>query len=85
MLKVRENLSAVKRGDANIDGVLDFSDALVLINHLFLGGPAPDCPVAADFNLDSALDLSDPIAILNTLFHGKPPAGSLEPATVPCR
>ena len=34
-------------GDVNADGRLDISDAVHLLNHLFLGGPAPvpiECP-----------------------------------------
>jgi uncharacterized protein (TIGR02145 family) len=29
-------------GDANSDGTLNVSDAVYLINHIFIGGPAPD-------------------------------------------
>ena len=36
------------RGDATADGNLNLTDAVFTLNHLFLGGPAPDCADAAD-------------------------------------
>lgn len=31
-------------GDVNVDGVLDLSDPVFVLEHLFLGGPPPECP-----------------------------------------
>ncbi|MBI4585886.1 MAG: hypothetical protein HY717_17895 [Planctomycetes bacterium] len=74
----------VRCGDANQDGQLDTADALATLAHLFLGGAAPACPVAADFDLSGDLDISDPIALLSTVYLGRPPLDTLEPAEVPC-
>jgi hypothetical protein len=46
------------RGEANGDGKVDLSDAVFLLQHLFLGGPAPKCQDAADINDSGAVDLS---------------------------
>ena len=59
-------------GDANIDGKLDISDAILLLTYFFKGGQRP-CFNSADFNKDLKIDLSDPIAILNFQFLGKLP------------
>jgi hypothetical protein len=72
------------RGDANADGQLDISDALVILGNLFLGGEALLCPGAGDFNLDGTLDLTDPVAILSNLFLGFPLPGGEEPREVSC-
>ena len=58
------------RGDANLDAQLDVSDALTILDGLFLGGPPPACDEVADANLDGSVDLSDPVAILGFLFQG---------------
>jgi len=55
---------------------LDLSDAVALLNSLFLGAMPPGCQDAADTNDDGKLDLSDAISTLNFLFLGGPaPAG----------
>jgi hypothetical protein len=70
---------ALENGDTNGDWELDLSDAVYLLSHLFLGGPAP-APLACgagasaspngDTNGDGALDLSDAIHHLYWLYLG---------------
>ncbi|MCB2229182.1 S8 family serine peptidase [bacterium] len=48
----------------------DLSDLIYLVNYLFLGGPAPTNPSAADVNCDGGVDLSDVITLVNYLFLG---------------
>ena len=70
------------RGDADLDGSLAITDAVLVLSHLFLGGPAPVCEDAADSNDDGVLDLTDPIRALEHLFLGAPglpPPGPLAP------
>jgi hypothetical protein len=43
------------RADANGDPKLDISDAVTVLNYLFLGDAAPDCLDAADTNDDGEL------------------------------
>ena len=65
-----------QRGDVNSDSTYDITDAVFLLNHLFLGGLTPSCRDAADANDDGGLDISDAVVILGYLFlgEGAPPA-----------
>ncbi len=64
-----------ERGDANRSGLLDITDAITILMHLFGGGEAA-CPEAADTNGDNRRDVADAIYLLNYLFLGGPaPAG----------
>jgi hypothetical protein len=69
----RPAASSFRRGDANVDGRVDLSDAIGILDGLFLGGPSPACTDAADANDDGRIDLSDPIALLGALFLGSGP------------
>ncbi|MEM7235405.1 MAG: hypothetical protein AAF517_24750, partial [Planctomycetota bacterium] len=62
--------AAFLRGDANLDEVLDISDAQFTLRFLFLGGESPTCLAAADTNDDEAVDISDAVASLEYLFLG---------------
>ncbi len=62
-------------GDANVDGVVDASDIIVLVNYLYLGSLPPNCePVTscADVNLDGLVDIADIIYLINYIFIGGP-------------
>lgn len=61
-----------RRGDAN-GGGLNLSDAVSVLNWLFLGEPPPACPAAGDVDATGAVNLSDPVYLLNFLFLGGPP------------
>ena len=84
-----------KPGDANQDGKLDLSDAIALLNHLFLGTfpvlPCGDGTVSdpankalLDGNGDGTVDLSDAVYGLNFLFLGGPPPVACADETCPC-
>jgi formylglycine-generating enzyme required for sulfatase activity len=60
-----------QRGDANADRRIDLSDAVAILQALFLGGFLA-CADAADTNDDGEGNISDPISILNHLFLGGP-------------
>ena len=71
-------------GDCNQDGNLDLSDAVCLLNYLFLGIGGTGLPCGDGSNAhpanvellsvndDASIDLSDPVALLNFLFLGGP-------------
>jgi hypothetical protein len=61
------------RGDADGTGELDVTDAIHLLDFLFLGRDAPPCADAADADDSGILDLTDGIFILHFLFLGGPP------------
>jgi len=58
------------RGDADLSGTSDFSDTLLILVHLFLGGGEIHCRDAADSNDDGGIDLTDAIFNLNVIFLG---------------
>jgi hypothetical protein len=60
------------RGEANLDSTKgpDISDAIAILNWLFLGGKELRCVDAADVNDDGAVDISDGVALLSFLFLG---------------
>lgn len=60
------------RGDANLDGNANLSDAVFILGCAFLGTECTTCDDAADVNDDAKLDITDPIYLLNFLFLGGP-------------
>jgi hypothetical protein len=69
---VRVGAAGFTRGDANRDDRVDISDAVSILNALFLGSGPIRCPDAADTNDDGRNDLSDAVYILNYSFLGGP-------------
>jgi len=66
------------RGDVDSDGQILITDAILILDRLFLGGDTLPCEKAADADDDGALVLTDPILILGRLFLGDaelPPPG----------
>ncbi len=61
------------RGDADMDGKVNLTDAIFILQYLFQGGPVPPILDAADVNDDAKLDITDPIQLLQHLFLGGPP------------
>ncbi|MFQ5653218.1 MAG: dockerin type I domain-containing protein [Planctomycetota bacterium] len=58
------------RGDSNEDGAVSISDAVFIIDQLFLSGPPSSCERTADTNGDGARDIADVIFLLDALFFG---------------
>ena len=67
------------RGDANDDSMVNLTDAIFILSHLFMGGQGPSCLAAADSTGNRSLDLSDSVFLLNFLFNG----GDTPPAPFP--
>ncbi len=62
------------RGDFNLDGVVDISDPVAILRHLF-SGLESNCRDAGDADNDETVDLTDAVRILAHLFQqGPPPA-----------
>jgi hypothetical protein len=67
-----------KRGDANSDCIVDITDAIYVLNWLFIGGATPVCQDAADADDNGRIELTDAVRILGFLFTGgadPPPPG----------
>ncbi|MBI4586394.1 MAG: hypothetical protein HY717_20485 [Planctomycetes bacterium] len=74
-LAVNQALRLFIRGDANLDGSIDISDAVVELLYLFLGRGQIECLDAADANDDGEVSITDPIHLLLFLFQqGEAPA-----------
>jgi hypothetical protein len=59
-------------GDANGDGAVSSADIVFLINYLFIGGPHPSVPNAADPNRDCVISSADIVYLVNYLYVGGP-------------
>jgi hypothetical protein len=96
---VRVGGEVFRRGDADGSGDEDITDAIVLLDYMFIGGQEIKCLDAADADDNGAIEITDAIGILNYLFTGgeTPPApgpltcgpdptrDSLPPCTDSCR
>jgi hypothetical protein len=61
-----------RRGEVNGDGAVNLSDALSILDFLFLGSERPPCAKSADLQDDGRVNVADPIALLGFLFLGGP-------------
>ncbi|HDS01032.1 MAG TPA: PKD domain-containing protein [candidate division Zixibacteria bacterium] len=57
-------------GDANSDETVNISDAVYIINYVFVGGTTPDPLEAGDANCDATVNVSDAVWIINYVFVG---------------
>ncbi|HDS00698.1 MAG TPA: M28 family peptidase [candidate division Zixibacteria bacterium] len=57
-------------GDANNDGDVNLTDAVYIINYIFIAGPPPDPLLSGEVNCDGTLNVSDGVWILNYVFIG---------------
>ena len=67
--------TAFVRGEVNQDGVVDLSDAISLLLHLFDGAAEPDPVDRGDVNSSGAIDISDVVYLVEYLFQSGPPPG----------
>jgi hypothetical protein len=72
-----------RRADVNDDQILNLTDALFILNYLFLSGPTPSCMDAADTNDDGLHNLTDGVFLLTHLFLNGPPPPPPHPAAGP--
>jgi len=57
-------------GDADGSETVNVSDAVYIINFVFIGGTAPEPLQAADVNCDADVNVSDAVYIINYVFAG---------------
>jgi subtilisin family serine protease len=63
-------LSSGACGDPNGDTETNISDAVYVINYVFVGGPSPDPYSTGDCNCDTVVNVSDAVMIINYVFMG---------------
>jgi hypothetical protein len=56
-------------GDANGDGNVNISDAVWIINYVFIGGDPPADMHSSDVNNDCRVNVSDAVGIVNYIFN----------------
>ncbi|MGB5136915.1 MAG: dockerin type I repeat-containing protein [Candidatus Zixiibacteriota bacterium] len=61
-------------GDVNADGAKNISDAVLLINHIFGGGPAPLGGSSGDVDCNGIITVSDAVYLDTYIFAGGPAA-----------
>jgi hypothetical protein len=57
-------------GDTNGDETVNISDAVYLINYVFIGGDPPEPIESGDCNCDTSCNISDAVWIINYIFVG---------------
>jgi YVTN family beta-propeller protein len=57
-------------GDVNDDSAVNVSDAVSVINYVFIGGEAPNPMESGDVNCDLSVNVSDAVWIINYVFIG---------------
>ena len=62
-----------RRGDVDDSGRLNITDAITVLNWLFLGSATPGCTDAADADDNGRNNITDAIQLLQFLFLGGPP------------
>jgi hypothetical protein len=63
-------LPAFRRGDADSNGAVNITDAVRILNVLFLGLGTIACDDAADADDNGAVNITDAVRVLNVLFLG---------------
>jgi hypothetical protein len=68
-------------GDANSDATVNVSDAVYIINYVFVGGGAPVPLACGDANSDGTVNVSDAVYIINYVFVGGGAPGDCNPGS----
>ncbi|MGB5139596.1 MAG: S8 family serine peptidase, partial [Candidatus Zixiibacteriota bacterium] len=61
------------RGDANVDGIINISDPVYLINYIFSSGLQPPQLYDGDADANAIINISDAVYLIAYIFAGGPP------------
>jgi hypothetical protein len=70
-------------GDANADLKINVSDAVYIINYVFVGGNPPQPLMSGDANCDDKINVSDAVYIINFVFVGGHPPCDVDGDGIP--
>lgn len=76
--------SRFHRGDADLNGTVQLTDAVRVLNYLFLGNGEIACQDAADSDDNGQIQLTDAVRVLNYLFLGTGEIPAPGPTDSPC-
>lgn len=71
-----EYMESAGCGDANHDKSINVSDAVFIINYVFVGLTDPFIKYLGDANCDGSINVSDAVYLINFIFVGGPAPGS---------
>jgi hypothetical protein len=66
------DIPPLKCGDADLNQLVNVSDAVYLINYIFGGGPAPLAEQTADVDCNGVVNISDAVYLISYIFGGGP-------------
>ena len=62
--------AAGMKGDVNLDGSVDISDVVLMVNYILGDNSLVNVPLYGDMNDDSSVDISDVVALVNIILGG---------------
>ena len=62
--------AAGTKGDVNLDGSVDISDVVLMVNYILGDSSLVNVPLYGDMNDDSSVDISDVVALVNIILGG---------------
>jgi len=74
---------AFVRGDGNCDGILEITDAVLLLDWLFRGSRLACCRAAFDTDANDRREITDAVYLLSFLFQGGPAPAAPFPSCAP--
>lgn len=68
LLETSLTIHGHQSGDLNLDGIVDISDLIYMVEYFFTGGPAPQIMETADLDYNGTVDISDMLVLIEHMF-----------------